>query len=72
MTIDPNTRRQALIRAKARQFAQSVRECPGMAFRVPDAIAEWLQDDEFPAFYEACREFRIVQRPDKAWESRIA
>lgn len=69
--MDEATKRAALIRAKARKFAQHVRDNPGLAFAVPEDVVEWLRDDEFPAFFEACKTFRITRRDDWKWEARI-
>ena len=68
--MTPAEKRAILVRAKAREFASMVRGCPGMAFSVPDAIADWLTDEEVPIFFDHCRAFRIVQRDDWKWEAR--
>ncbi len=67
--MTPEEKRAILVRAKAREFAAMVRNSPGLAFFVPDAMADWLDDREFPAFFAHCRTFRISQREDKRWEA---
>ena len=69
--MDVKERRAVLVRAKARQFAASVRGCPGMAFTIPDEIIDWLEDSEIQDFFAACRSFRIMQREDRKWEATL-
>ena len=68
--MTPAEKRAILVRAKAREFASTVRNCPGLAFSIPDAVIDWLTDEEIPAFFDYCRTFRIIQRADEKWEAR--
>lgn len=69
--MTPEEKRAILVRAKAREFAAMVRGQPGLAFLVPDAIIDWLDDSEIPEFFAHCRAFRIVQRSDRRWEGEL-
>jgi hypothetical protein len=68
--MDEATKRSALLRAKARKFAEIVRGNPGFAFNVPDEIADTIEQKDFPEFFEHCKTFRIVRRDDWKWEAR--
>jgi hypothetical protein len=67
MAFTPEDIKRAKIRAKARKFAETVRES-NMACRIPDDVVDSLTDDEIPLFMEYCKQFRIVQRKDYFWE----
>lgn len=61
-------KRAILLRARARQFAATVKES-NMAHSLPDELVDWCQDAEFPQLFEHLRNFGLIQRShDLKWE----
>lgn len=62
-------KRQMLVRARARQFANDVK-ASGMACTVPDEIVDWLKDEEIPEFFKHLEAFGLVRQAHQRhfWE----
>ncbi len=70
--ITPEEKRAILIRARARKFADFVRnEGHGFAHTIPDALVEDLSPAEVAALQEHLPRMRLVRREDWKWEASL-
>lgn len=67
--MNETTKRQILIRAKARAFANTVK-ASNMALQVPDDVIDWLSDEEFPEFFNQLKLFGLQQNKHY-WERSV-
>lgn len=68
--MNDEERRVILVRARARKFANMVRN-ENMAFLIPEEDFDWLKDTEIEVYKAHLVAFRIVQRQhDLRWERR--
>lgn len=67
MSITETQKREILVRARARKFANEVKES-NMAILVPDDLIDWLHNDEIQPFFAHLRAFGLTQRNDCRWE----
>ena len=66
--ITEDQKRAALIRSKARKFANEVKAAAGLALKLPDELIDSISDEDWPAFRLCCQYHGIRQRKDYFWE----